>query len=271
MMGFKGRVEDGASRERVLRALRHEQPDRVPVDLWGEAWVEPEPESSIKQELLNRFPGHSWNEVLDRLEVDIRTIEPIRPEFRYPAPNLCQNYWGERWMHTSAGWYHTDGALHGASTIQELECFNWPSCDNNDYSVLASQLEEVRGRATLYGFADIWQRASLVIGVDNMFYKMVDQPDFVHFLVNKFTDYYAEDLTRALEATDGKIDIFWMCSDLGTQEGQLISLEMFREFLDQVLRNFSTSLIVLAFPVCTIVAVQFALLSMTSWSWEWTS
>jgi uroporphyrinogen decarboxylase len=46
-----------------------------------------------------------------------------------------------------------------------------------------------------------------------------------------------EDYTRAAEATDGRIDLYLLISDLGSQHGPLISVDMFREFVAPYLRE----------------------------------
>ena len=89
----------------------------------------------------------------------------------------------------------------------------------------------------LYGFADVWERPSLVRGLEQMFVDMVEQPDWAHFLCRKFTDFYLEDYRRAAEATNGRIDLFLLISDLGGQTGPLVSLSMFRQFIAPYLKE----------------------------------
>ncbi len=91
----------------------------------------------------------------------------------------------------------------------------------------------------LYGFADVWQRPGLVRGWEGMFVDMVERPDWVHFLGRKFTDFYREDYTRAAAATGGRIDLYLLISDLGSQSGPLISRSMFREFIAPYLKEMA--------------------------------
>ena len=70
-----------------------------------------------------------------------------------------------------------------------------------------------------------------------MFLDMATRPEWAHFLSRKFTDFYKEDYTRAAEATDGRIDLYLLISDLGSQHGPLISVDMFREFVAPYLRE----------------------------------
>ena len=89
----------------------------------------------------------------------------------------------------------------------------------------------------LYGFADVWQRAALVRGWEDMFLDMAERPEWAHFLCRIFTDFYLEDYTRAAEITGGRIDLYLVISDLGSQHGPLISLGMFRQFVAPYLKE----------------------------------
>lgn len=215
------------SRERVLSALNHEQPDRVPRNFWAEppTWNR-----------LFDYVGHwSRERLLNDCGIDIRVLETVAPPEKEVAPGIFQNYWGERYVyrHTPWGVIREDmaGALSEAKNFDELVEFHWSSPDNFDYSHLAEQCRQWDDRALLYGFADIWQRPMLVRGMQNMFVDMIEHPDWVHFLCRTFTDFYKEDYIRAAEATRGRIDIFRVISDLGCQRGPLLSVKMFREFV----------------------------------------
>ena len=119
----------------------------------------------------------------------------------------------------------------------ELEAFDWPTPDCIDRSQLKGQCRRYEDYALLYGFADIWQRPALVRGWEEMFVDMAERPEWVHFLCRKFTDFYLEDYTRAAELTGGRIDLYLVISDLGSQHGPLISLAMFRQFVAPYLKE----------------------------------
>jgi uroporphyrinogen decarboxylase len=127
----------------------------------------------------------------------------------------------------------TYGALYYADSPEEIKAFKWPNNDMMDYSRLREQCREARDKklCVRYGFGDIWQRPSLVRGLENHLADMITNPAWVHFLSDLFTNFYIEDYTRAWEASGGEIDIFLVVSDLGTQRGPLISIDMFEEFV----------------------------------------
>ena len=215
------------SRDRVLTALNHQSPDRVPRNFWAE----PPTWNRLFQHL-----GHQDKErLLVDLDIDIRMLDvPGLPE-KQGEDGIVQNFWGERYFYRTTPWgpmrEDLPGALAEAKTFDDLLNFPYPDVDVFDYSRLPEQCQRWKDHALLYGFADIWERPALVRGLQNMFLDMTDHPDWVHFLCRKFTDFYKEDYTRAAETTDGRIDLFLLISDLGSQRGPLISKRMFREFV----------------------------------------
>lgn len=214
-------------RERVLTALSHRQPDRTPRDFWAE-------EPTWKR--LCAHLGHDDRDrVLDDLGVDVRHLDLPTPAEQPREGGLYQNFWGERYVYRPTPWgpmrEDSRGALADARSFSELESFDWPTPDRFDYALLPPQCERWENHALIYGFADVWQRPALVRGWEGMFVDMVEQPEWAHFLSRKFTDFYKEDYTRAAEATGGRIDLYLVISDLGSQNGPLISPAMFRQFV----------------------------------------
>ncbi len=208
-------------------ALNHQRPDRTPRDFWAEeaAWVR----------LQSHLGCPDRELILQRLGIDVRHLRAGEPPPREVAPGMFQNSWGERFIQQPTPWgavrEDLPGALSQACRLEELEAFPWPSPDQVDYEPLRRQAQAHAGCALLYGFADVWQRPALVRGWEGLFVDMVERPAWVHYLCGKFTEYYLEDYTRAAEATGGRIDLFLLISDLGSQRGPLISRAMFHEFV----------------------------------------
>jgi uroporphyrinogen decarboxylase len=214
-------------RERVLSALAHQQPDRTPRDFWAEepAW----------NRLLEATGCATREQLLQRLGVDLRHIDALTPSERPLGDGVFQNFWGERYVYKPTPWGpmrdDVPGALAGALAFSDLETFPWPKPDAFDYTPLKDAARGQGEYAFVYGFADVWQRPALVRGWEGMFIDMIEHPDWVHFLCRRFTDFYLEDYTRAAEASNGRIDLYLLISDLGCQKGPLISLAMFRKFV----------------------------------------
>ncbi len=221
-------------RERVLMAVNLEQPDRVPMDIWAE--------DEVWDRLLRDLGASTRDQVCERLQTDIRYILPT-----YPGDTLVdgmkQNMWGERWARTDTAWgetwEHVDGALAGATCLADLESFPWPSCDDVDYSTIAQQCDRFEGYAIAHGFADTFERPAMVRGLANMLCDTVLHPDWVDYLVKVFLDFYVEDFHRCLEASRGRMDIFWAITDLGSQDRMLVSQACFGRFIAPALRTMA--------------------------------
>jgi uroporphyrinogen decarboxylase len=186
--------------------------------------------------------GHADKDrLLDQLGIDVRHLDVAAPPERAIGGGVYQNYWGERYLYKQTEWgkmrEDVRGALADAQSLAELERFDWPTPDVFDYSGLAEQCRRFDEHALFYGFADVWQRPALVRGWEGMFVDMAERPDWAHFLCRRFTDFYKEDYTRAAEATLGRIDLYLLISDLGSQSGPLISLAMFRQFVAPYLKE----------------------------------
>ncbi len=216
-----------------MTALEHRRPDRVPRDFWAEepTW----------RRLFEHVGYADKDRLLDELDIDVRHVDVPAPPERAVGGGVFQNFWGERYVYRSTPWgpmrEDVRGALAEATSLSELEAFTWPTPDQFDYSQLAAQCDRCGDRAILYGFADVWQRPALVRGWEGMFIDMVERPAWAHFLSQTFTDFYRADYTRAAEVTKGRIDLYLLISDLGSQFGPLMSVDMFRRFVAPYLRQ----------------------------------
>jgi uroporphyrinogen decarboxylase len=223
------------SRERVLTALGHQAPDRVPRDFWAEepAW----------RRLLAHVGYEDRERLLRQLGIDLRHLDAQGQLEQAIGDGVFQNLWGERYIYQETAWgpmrEDIPGALASAGSLSDLEAFAWPTPDDRDYSALPQLARQHEESALVYGFADVWQRPALVRGWEGMFVDMATHPERVHFLCRKFTDYYREDYTRAAEATDGRIDLYLLISDVGSQHGPLMSLAMFRQFVAPYVREMA--------------------------------
>jgi len=215
--------------KRVNAALNGERTDRPPFDFWAE------------DPTLNRlfeYLGHDDLErFLDDMRIDIRAFDAKKPELKTIDNVVYENMWGERFIYNETPWgkmrEDTYGALYYAESQDEIAAYNWPDNDVMDYGDLYEQCREAREKklAVRYGFADIWQRPALCRGFENHLADMIENPAWIHYMSRIFTNFYLEDFKRAFEISKGNIDIFLVISDLGTQRGPIISLEMFNNFV----------------------------------------
>jgi uroporphyrinogen decarboxylase len=223
------------SRERVLAAVERRRPDRVPADYKADPQVD--------ARLCARLGAGGLDALQDRLDTDIRRIEPRRvgPPDRDLGGGVTEDYWGirSRPVRTASGidTCFLPTALHEARTMADLRRHPWPWPDIFDYSALEEGCRRHPDRAILFEGSDLFTRPCILRGMENLMLDMVERPEMAHFVLEKFTAFYCEELTRALEATRGGFQLYCEWSDYGTQQGLLLSIPMWREFAAPYLRR----------------------------------
>jgi uroporphyrinogen decarboxylase len=220
---------------RVMTAVDRRPPDRTPAD------YKAEPE--VNRYMMEYLRVDCYESLLRRLEVDVRRLEPryVGPPPRVLEDGVLEDYWGIRSKHLKAAHGSYDMHVHtpvwDATSVEDLQKHPWPWPDIFDYSVMCEQCERYRGYAILYEGADLFTRPCILRNMENVLIDMLERPEMVHFLIGKFTDFYCEDIGRALGATRGGFDIYCEWSDFGTQRGLLISIPLFREFVAPYLKR----------------------------------
>lgn len=228
------------SRERALRALNHEEPDRVPIDLWMS--------SGFKQKLSSAL-NTSMEDFLDAHDVDLRYIEGpayIGPPLRKFADG-DEDIWGVRrtavTVRTGDGseTYHevAESPLAAMTTVEEINAYShWPSPDWFDYSGIEAQCEEIRRQERAVVFmGDRMNRiaqlkpAMYLRGVEQILVDMSADPEIAEAIFARIRGFYCSYAERIFEAANGKLDIVLTGDDFGSQTGPLISPGMWTDFL----------------------------------------
>ncbi len=213
-------------RERALATIAGKKTDRTCYSFRAEP--------DTLEKIYRALGFHDYDRLIDLLNPDVHLIDGI-----FPAEKNCgthfQNCWGERYIYKQTEYgpvrEDLDGALCDAQSLADFENFDWPKNDDVDYSMVKARIDRHPDRAIHYGSGDVWQRPGLVRGMANFMMDMVLNPEFCHFLSRYFTEFYIEEYRRAQEAADGRIDIFTIYSDLGSQNAPLISIDMFKTFV----------------------------------------
>jgi uroporphyrinogen decarboxylase len=118
--------------------------------------------------------------------------------------------------------------------LGELEQYAWPSPDWLCVSHLKEEIESLNRperRAIVFPAGGYFEIAWFLRGLERLLMDMAAQRDTAEFILRKVTAFFKEVTTRALEASDGQIDIVWSSSDVGMQTGMICSPEMWREQL----------------------------------------
>jgi uroporphyrinogen decarboxylase len=207
----KGRLMD--SRERVLLALEHKEPDRVPIDYWAT--------SEVNAKLLKQFDFSSQEQLLQHFDVDFRYIEG--PKYIGPGQTIRQD--GSQEDHfgvirrsvlygegAGAGTYSEVVLypLQEATSVDEIENYaKWPRPEHFDYECVRQQAAEARETGKVVVFmGDRLNRcaqlkpAMYVRGVEQILMDVMTNTEVAKTIFGKIAEFYSEYARRTLQAAD---------------------------------------------------------------------
>lgn len=219
-----------SSKERVMSALNHVQPDRVASDYFGT----PEIESA----LMEHFGVKSHDAILDRLRTDLRKVTPefVGPERKRFSGGSVEDIWGvvRSPMANEYGEYNEPTYLPFAevTTLEQVEAYPWPSPDWYDYSTLKDQCGQRDGFAVCtggFGVMDLINGIAFGRGVERVILDIGAEDPVGMALMDHRAKFWLAYAERALDAADGMIDILCMGDDYGTQNGLLLHPDKWRK------------------------------------------
>lgn len=245
-------------KERVLTAIHHEEPDRVPIVIGvsNTTGIKMKTYANIKKltgidapnEYIYQWPELGTaaidEETMQRLHADVRGVldlEPkhIRQRNQARSPHSpCLDSWGTGQVEISEGeWMPGIHPLKHATTSDEIENHPWPDMDDPTrvahVRALARQLAEENKYAVmgtpwlLFPF----ERAFAMQGMDTFLLNMAMYPDFAKALLGRITESCKQLMGHFLEEAGEYLDIIKIGDDLGTQESLMISPKMYRTLL----------------------------------------
>lgn len=253
------------SRERVLAAINHREPDRVPIILGtsNTTGMKGNVYRNLKKylgiEAGDRYI-YDWPELgtalldeqtLQRLHSDARGVLDLYPSWVYernqsrPPHDPFIDDWGTGQKEVQPGlWYPGIHPMAGATTIEEIEAYPWPDMD--DPSRVAHVREQARNLAESNQYAIIgtpwllfpFERAHAMQGLDVFLYNMAANPEFAKALLEKIAELCKILMGHFLDEIGDNIDIIKIGDDLGTQESLMISPRMYRQLLKPIHADF---------------------------------
>ncbi|MBN2293352.1 MAG: hypothetical protein JXM70_13065 [Pirellulales bacterium] len=212
------------SRERVLTAFAHQPPDRVPA--WcgasPEFWSKAKRELSLDDEGLRRRFGDDFRRVFAPYHGPPVELPPDATyETPFGVPRAGIGY-GQPLDHPLA-----------EATLSEVHDYTWPDPALIDVSQIRDEAIVYDGQYAILGgdWSPFWHDLIDLLGMENMYMKMYDQPELVDAILAHVVDYYVEASSRIFDVAADVIDIFFIGNDFGSQRGPLLSTPMFRRFI----------------------------------------
>jgi len=229
------------SSERIIMAVEHKEPDKVPTHINATKWV--------VEKLKNSLGIRSDIDLLHAMHIDVYDMRGIdihsgiAPVYKGRENDLFPPEWGGNinsfWdlqefdNKTTSGWTidMENPPLSTAPGITECEKYNWPSIDWFDFSKLSRRLENWSEFSIMATGGSVFQHPTFLRGMDSLLMDMMADPSMANYFYDKFTDFYYEYFKNIFEVAAEKIDVFALADDLGMQDALLISPEMFDEYV----------------------------------------
>jgi uroporphyrinogen decarboxylase len=247
------------SRERVMLALNHKEPDRIPIDLGGSICSSIHKNAYIE---LKKYLGMDLEEIkmadyvqqlpyldealLERFDVDFRMVQlpaataadvDIFEEGHYYA---FIDRWGSKLHMPKEGGLYFDWVDFPIkeATMRALDNYTWPQPDPPEYN---AQLREQAGHLyqetdyALVGSAviggGIFEQPARTMGLENFFMALVSEPQFADRLMGQITDIYIESCDNYLDQVGEYLQVFTYWDDVCGQNGWLIAPDVYRKMV----------------------------------------
>ncbi len=248
-------------RQRVLAAISHEEPDRVPIVLGvsNATGIKMKPYRELKELLgidaddryLYRWPELGTaavdEETLLRLRSDVRGVLDVEPAWvlernaaRAPHADYI-NSWGSGAREIRPGeWFPMVCPMASATTVEEIEDYPWPDMDDpSRVAHVAAEAARLAAENRYAIMATPWllfplERAFAMQGMDTFLMNLALHPEFAEALLWKIQERCKVLMGHFLKALGDNVDIIKIGDDLGTQESLLMSPDMYRRILKPI-------------------------------------
>ncbi len=247
------------SRERVLTALGHGIPDRVPIDLGGN-------QTGIHKNAYLRLTGHLGfpeevrimdavqqlaqpsERVLERFHVDTRYIaagpastfkgEILKVEREGRVWHDLTDEFGVRWSMPDDQQLYMDITLHplAAAAIEDVRHYPWPKGDDpSRFTGLRERAIEIRAHtpyAVVGGIAGvIYEYGWYLRGLEQWFCDLVTNPDFCEAVLDRMLAYWLDWFRLFLDEVGDVVDVIMIGDDLAGQDGPLFNPALYRRLV----------------------------------------
>ncbi len=244
------------SRERVLAAINHVEPDRIPIDFGG---FQTGIHKIAYRALIDHLGYHETPEMLDpvqqlvvpservlrRFHVDIRYIRARAPESF--CGGIRQNTRGGRLWHDLTDEFgvvwsmpddqqlYMDISHHplAGATVRDLRDYPFPrGNDPTRFAGLRRQALDIRshtGCALSSGICGVtYETCWYMRGLEQWFVDMKENPEFCSALLDETSRFWVDWLTGFLAEVGDLLDIVMIGDDLTGQDGPLFSPSFYR-------------------------------------------
>lgn len=242
-------------KERVLKALNHEEPDRVPTDLGttNVTTITSEAYDRLKNYLCPNQEGEveiveraqqivkPEESILRLLGIDTRSVWLKRPknwEMELRENNSYIDEWGVTRRKAQGSWYF-DPVIFPLekANVNDLRRYPWPNPDDPErFKELKEEAEKLY-RENRYSIvvdptgSIPFGNAQNLRGFDVFLMDLILNQEFAEALMDVLLDFQVKLLTNLFKEIGSYIDIIKVADDLGTQSGPMLSPKLYRKLI----------------------------------------
>lgn len=247
------------SRERVLTALNHKEPDRVPIDFGSYSGATSmnvrayqnllnylEIKREVKVENILMFTAEIDVDILDKFNVDTKSVKPSVSLSEFSAPEkFIDKSWNVKWQRSSDFTYApVEGPFQKMKnpSVDDLKKFRWPLPSEIEDPVKwrekAQRIREGTDRALVARMPiGIVTGTQFLRGFEGWAADLYLNRKFSDALHEKYTEIWIETVEGMLDALGENVDILIWGDDLGIQSQPMMSPKIFRERIKPLMKK----------------------------------
>jgi uroporphyrinogen decarboxylase len=253
------RTESMTPRERVLKAVSLEIPDRVPIDLGGN-------QTGIHKNAYRNLVAHLGlkedvqildavqqlavpsEAVLERLRVDTRYIRAgaaaswqggiVQARRDGKLWHDLTDEFGIRWSMPDDTPHYMDISLHplANATIKEVADYPWPKGDDPSRFVglreRALELRKETPYAVVSGISGVvYEFCWYLRGLEQWFCDLMTEPEFCEAMLEQTLKFWLDWFRLFLEEVGDLVDVIMIGDDIAGQSGPLFQPEIYRRLV----------------------------------------
>jgi len=239
-------------RERILAALNHEEPDRIPVDLGGTLATSINIQAYQKLHKMHGIAGEPKvfsrrsmiadvdDEILQRYSIDTRSLPLLgnsRPTESYPNGGYKDEWGVVREQPEPLGHYmDTVNPLDGNCTLQDIEDYAWPDPHDPGYTLgLAEAGAQLRAKSDAALIMSLpvgpLHLAQWMRGYENWMMDLAGNLEIYTAMMDKITDLWLKISKGMLDAAQANCDVVLYGDDVAFQTGPMVSRQTYEKHI----------------------------------------
>jgi len=259
MASGRGRKETMTPRQRVLTALNHEIPDRVPIDLGGnQTGIHKDAYRNLARNLGLPDKVEIMDAVQQLARPSERLLERFRVDTRYVAAGPASNWkgsivkaerggrvwhdltdeFGVRWSMPDDQPLYMDITLHplALATIKDVRDYAWPKGDDPSRFVglreRALRLRRETPYAVVSGISGVvYEICWYLRGLEQWFCDLLTNSELCEAMLDQTLKYWLDWFRLFLDEAGDVVDVIMIGDDLAGQDGPLFNPDIYRRLV----------------------------------------